>query len=290
MAKSQPSSSDVRLKAKQMREAQARSDRRTLFVIGGVAAVIVIAVVAAVAVVVLGQVRAREQANSADPATLFGDYKGGKPVIVSHLGVGKEDTNLPTVTEYFDYSCHACADLDVASGKALSEAAMAGEFNLAHVMVRTADAPYNHVATGASLVVARQAPDKWVEFHHALLAYFSQQYAAHNGEVITDDLKSHAQVKKIALELGIDQAVVDSFPGANVSASYLDAATKAWEEAKVTGRVVDEEGKLRLGTPELVVGGARILYTDYSPAVVLPAVKEAVTSAQNPAEGGQSAQ
>ena len=105
---------------------------------------------------------------------------------------------------------------------------------------------YLKPATGASLVVAQKAPDKWIEFHHALLAYFRTQFQAGNGTVVQNLDPSWKQVKQIATEVGVPSDVVATFP-VNAVESYLEASSNAWKDAQYSGRQPNQ-----LGTPEFV--------------------------------------
>ncbi len=234
----------ARLKALEMREAQAKADRRTKAIIVSVVVVVVLAVVATVGIVIAKQVREKDAAMTADPATTLGQYADGSPVLYSHLGVGQLDESLPTLTEYFDYTCHACADIDVLIGESVSEGATAGEYNLVLQPVTTVGMAYASPATTAALVVAQKDPEHFIAFHHALLAYFASQYNSGKGQVIQDEEKSWEQVKTIASEVGVPAKVVDSFP-LNAVTDYLATSTQAWNDAAVSGRD-------RLGTPEFV--------------------------------------
>ncbi|MDC4232227.1 DsbA family protein [Actinomyces sp. B33] len=239
-----PPSDAARVKAQQMRQAQERADKRTRNIIIGVVAAVVVAVIAVVAIVVGNQIAKNARAHDSANTALLGSYEDGGPIVVSSKGVGVADDSVPTLTEYFDYSCHACADIDGFIGRDLSDGALAGDYTLEIQPVTVVGVEYAGPATTASLIVADQAPDHWIEFHHALLAYFGSQYRAGEGRVVSNEEASWKQVKSIALEVGVPQEIVDSFP-VNVSDAYLERATNEWREAPIAGR----EG---LGTPEFV--------------------------------------
>jgi len=218
--KKKPAVDPVRAKAAQMRQAQERADRRTRIIVISAVAVIVLAVVAAVGGVIWKQQAQINAARNVNASDLLGAYADGRPIIVNANGVVAEaDPNLPTLTEYFDYSCHACADLDAYLGKDLTTWAAEGHYNIELQPVITVDMDYMKPAASASLVVAQKAPDKWVDFHHALLAYFRSQFQASNGTVVQNLDASWKQVK---------------------------ASTTAWQNAGYNGRGDS------LGTPELV--------------------------------------
>ena len=231
--KKKPAVDPVRAKAAQMRQAQERADRRTRIIVISAVAVIVLAVVAAVGGVIWKQQAQVNAARNVDASEVLGAYADGRPIIVNANGVVAEaDPNLPTLTEYFDYSCHACADVDAYMGKDLTTWAAEGHYNIELQPVITVNMNYLKPAAGASLVVAQKAPDKWVDFHHALLAYFRTQFQASNGTVVQDLDASWKQVKVIAAQVAVED--------------YLKASTTAWQNAGYSGR---GNG---LGTPELV--------------------------------------
>ena len=101
-------SQEVREKAQQLREQQARADRRTRNIIIGLVALILVVIIGAIAAVVIQSNHKKAQDSQAATAAI-GSYGDGGPIVVSHLGIGKIDESLPTLTEYFDYSCHVCA-------------------------------------------------------------------------------------------------------------------------------------------------------------------------------------
>lgn len=246
--KKKPTTVDpVRAKAAKMRLAQERADRRTRIIVISSVAAIVLAVVGAVGGVIWKQQADINAARNVDASTILGVFADGRPIIVNGNGVSSQaDPNLPTLTEYFDYSCHACADLDAVLGEDLTTWASEGHYNLELQPVITADWEYLKPATGASLVVAQKAPGKWVEFHHALLAYFRTQFQAGNGKVAQNLDASWKQVKQIATEVGVPADVIATFP-VNAVEPYLEASSNAWKNASVDGREPN-----KLGTPELV--------------------------------------
>ncbi|MBS4875051.1 MAG: thioredoxin, partial [Actinomyces sp.] len=130
-------------------------------------------------------------------------------------------------------------------GKDLTTWAAEGHYNIELQPVITVNMDYLKPAASASLVVAQKAPDKWVDFHHALLAYFRSQFQASNGTVVQNLDASWKQVKTIAAEVGVPSDVIDTFP-VNAVEDYLKASTTAWQNAGYSGR---GNG---LGTPELV--------------------------------------
>lgn len=259
----------VRAKAAQMRLAQERADRRTRIIVISVVAAIILAVVGAVGGVIWKQQSQINAARNVDPSEVLGVFADGRPIVVNGNGVSSQaDPNLPTLTEYFDYSCHACADLDSVLGEDLTTWASEGHYNLELQPVITVNMDYLKPATGASLVVAQKAPDKWVEFHHALLAYFRSQFQAGNGTVVQNLDASWKQVKQIATEVGVPADVIATFP-VNAVEPYLEASSNAWKNASVDGREPN-----KLGTPELVKDHSTLVTLTNDPESMRAAIKE----------------
>ena len=240
-------SQEVREKAQQLREQQARADRRTRNIIIGLVALILVVIIGAIAAVIIQSNHKKAQDSQAATAAI-GTYGDGAPIVVSHLGIGKVDESLPTLTEYFDYSCHVCAAYDVAFGEQATRDALDGKFNIKYQPVNTVKAPYQYAATTASLIAAQKVDAQtWGKFHNALLAYFNEAYNSGNGSVVQDLSKSAKQVKTIASQVGIPEDVVNSFPENGVD-EYLTKTTQAWANATYEGRSPNS-----LGTPEFVI-------------------------------------
>ena len=255
--KKNPAVDPLRAKAADMRLAQERADRRVRIVVISVVTLIVLGIAGAVGAVIWQQKNEENTARTVDASEVLGVFADGRPIIVNGNGVSAEpDPNLPTLTEYFDYSCHACADVDSILGEDLTTWASQGHYNLELQPVITVDMDYLKPATGASLVVAQKAPDKWIEFHHALLAYFRTQFQSGNGTVVRNMDASWKQIKQIAAGVGVPEDVIATFP-LNAAESYLQSATNAWGSANYSGR-----GET-LGTPELI--------KDHSSVIRLPA-------------------
>lgn len=240
-------SQEVREKAQQLRKQQARADRRTRNIIIGLVALILVVIIGAIAAVIIQSNHKKAQDSQAATAAI-GTYGDGGPIVVSHLGIGKVDESLPTLTEYFDYSCHVCAAYDVAFGEQATQDALDGKFNIKYQPVNTVKAPYQYAATTASLIAAQKVDAQtWGKFHNALLAYFNEAYNSGNGSVVQDLSKSAKQVKTIASQVGIPEDVVNSFPENGVD-EYLTKTTQAWANANYEGRSPNS-----LGTPEFVI-------------------------------------
>ncbi|WP_175954469.1 thioredoxin domain-containing protein [Schaalia sp. Marseille-Q2122] len=259
----------VRAKAQQMRQEQERADKRMRAIIIGSVSAIVLAIVAVVAVVVTQQVKADAEINNVDPKAVLGAYADGSPIVLSPAGIGEADPSLPILTDYFDYSCHVCADAEVGFGEELVADAKEGKYNIVFQPVNTVEAPYQYAATTASLIVAKESPEHWTALHHALMAYFAEQYNAGQGTVVRDLDKSAAQVREIALSVGVPESLVSTFPK-NIAEEYLTASTNAWQAATFEGRDPNS-----FGTPEFIANGKKkVDLTSFDPAQMLPTFRE----------------
>lgn len=262
---------DVRAKAQAMREAQERADKRIRNIVIGVVSAIVVAIVCVVAwVMTTTPIKNTTQTASAEEiATLIGDYADGRPVVVSHKGVGVTDDSLPTLTEYFDYSCPGCAVVHGLIGQNILTAMHEGKFNIAFQPVNTHAAPWHFIATGASVIVANKAPEKWESFHDAVLNYTNAELKAGRGAAFDNAASSYDAVKTIAAQVGVPQDIIDSIP-TNAGEDYLAKSSLAWQQSQV-------EGREKNATPEFVANGKKKIELDFAdPAVAMSEILAAL--------------
>lgn len=258
----------IQQKAARQRAAQDRADKTLRTIITGVVAGIVALVVAVVAYVISQQIQAQQEASNLDPATVLGTYADGRPIIVSPSGIGEADPGLATLTEYFDYSCQACAQAEVLFGDQIAQDVKDGKYNVAYQPV-SGHAPYQLPAVSASLVVAQKAPEQWHDFHHELMRFFAEQKKAGDGRIISDLNQSAEQVREIALSVGVPAEVVAGFP-LNAVEEYLQKAGQTWQASQVEGR----EGFF---TPEFVANGRRkIDLPSFEPDAVMNTLRTAL--------------
>ncbi|WP_034509527.1 DsbA family protein [Actinomyces sp. S4-C9] len=236
-----PSSKDAaRIKAQEMRQQQAQKERKTrAIIIAVVGTLLALAIIAVIWVV--------NSARSNEDQVMTGEFT---PIVVSSKGVGVADPNAPVVREYFDYSCHACANVDVLLGSKLWESVKDGEISLELVPVEVVRMPWHYAMTSAAYLVSQEEPDKFEQLHHASSEFFKSQFDGGDGSVIQDEAASLAKVKELATQVGVSQAVVDkiSLDGAK---GVLEANTTEWKDSQV-------EGREKLGTPEFVTGGKAV--------------------------------
>lgn len=276
--KSAPSAnSAVRDKAKAMRLEQERADARIRNIIIGVVAAVVLVVTAAVVYVVataekLGPGSTQPGSVVTNPeqvAELLGDYKDGSPIVISHKGFGVADESLPTITEYFDYSCPGCGQVSHFFGDAFIKGAKEGKYNAALQPVSTHAAPWHFVASGASIIVANKAPEQWEAFHKELMDYMFTETVDGRADQFNNASKSYEKIKSIALGVGVPQEVVDAIP-AEIATEYLDKSSQAWGSLTV-------EGREKPVTPEFVVDGKKkIQLPSVEPAEAMKALEDAL--------------
>ena len=254
--KKNPAVDPLRAKAADMRLAQERADRRVRIVVISVVTLVVLGIAGAVGAVIWQQKSEENTARNVDASEVLGVFADGRPIIVNGNGVSAEpDPNLPTLTEYFDYSCpRLCGRLTPILGGGPDDLASQGHYNLELQ-------PVHHRGHGLPQArhrappwsSPRRRPDKWIEFHHALLAYFRTQFQAGNGTVVQNLDPSWKQIKQIATEVGVPSDVVATFP-VNAVESYLEASSNAWKDAQYSGRQPNQ-----LGTPEFVKDHASVV-------------------------------
>ncbi|WIK63850.1 DsbA family protein [Gleimia hominis] len=229
MAASKGAGSASAQKARKMREQAQARERRTRNVIITVVVLLVLAVVAAVGVVVYKSRSADSAGEGAAAASADGSF------IISANGSGKPKSGVPTLEEYMDYSCHACADTTAILGDTLTKAVKNGEFNLKITPVNTVDMVYHQEAADAAYVVWQQQPDKYMDFHAAVMAYFKSQFDAKDGSVIQESAqKSADKIAQIAKSVGISDATISKFKASDMKAQ-LKANTDKWISRKVDG-------------------------------------------------------
>lgn len=226
----------TRNKAQQLRAAQAKQDAKTRnILIAVVASLVALTVIASVWVVWNAKSKEAEVAAPGERTSF----------LVSAEGIGKIKDGVPTVHEYFDYSCHACADVDSYMGENLTEAALAGKYNLELSPVTVVGMPWHTTASHAAFLAYKESPENFVKLHHSLLNFFKTQFDASDASIIQNEAAAISKVKELAKEAGVAPATVEKISSKG-AAGMLKANYDAWAEQK-------PEGRESLGTPEFQV-------------------------------------
>lgn len=259
-------------KAKALREAQRKADVRTRTVIISVVAVVVIAIIVAITLVVMSQ----DKKNSEETSSVSGSvaipeaFAQGEPIIVSDLGVGTRNDELPDLEIYFSYTCHWCTYLETNVGEMLAADAEAGKYNLVLQPVASVDMSWRGPATNAALWVAAEDPDNFLKFHMALMTYFMDAYNDSNADVIQNSAASISTVAELAAANGVSEEVIAKFGGD--ATTYLDSATAAWESVEIEGR-----DSSSFGTPEIVYSGTMVNWGKGTPEEIYSQIISGMT-------------
>lgn len=261
-------SDDTRNKAKQLREAQEASDRRTRNIIIASVSILVVLIVAAIVLVVVNRPTPEKAASS-----LPEQFQGGEPIIVSSEGVGVRNPDAEDLTLYFDYTCGACAQLEVALSPNLIDDAKAGKYNLLLQPVVTSGHPYLYAATAGALVVAAEDPDNFTVFHDELVQFYYDSAVAGDNSVYDDLAASSEKVAEIAAGIGVPAELISTF-STDASTAYLQLATNTWVAA-------DIEGRTQTATPQIVVNGAEVSPTGSTGAEVMEELLAAVAAVKD---------
>lgn len=268
--KSSNKDASAREKAKAMREAQKKADRRTRNTIIGVVVIIAVAIIVALVWTVSASKHEASQSGGSDiPAT----YANGEPIVVSDKGVGVRDDSAPDLDMYYSYTCHWCTYLETRIGDNLYGGAENGEYNLVLHPVATATMAFQGPATSAALIVAADDPQNFLKFHEALIDYFNEQYTAQDPSVIDNASASVKQVAEIAKSVGIPQDIIDKF-GTEAN-TYLEASTQAWKD-----RDVKDRGN-SLGTPELIYNDSVVPWSQGEPAEIWQQIEAGMKAANS---------
>jgi protein-disulfide isomerase len=189
-------------RARALREAQAKRDRRTRLVIIGVL-VALVALIAVTVAVIVGQ--AGRSGLNAVAAPAGADESGG--IVVGRDGVGQPTPDAPTVAVYSDFLCPFCAMFEETNAEMLEELRTTGEATLVYHPVAYLDrlsngTQYSTRSAQAAAVVADAAPEQFVDFWTTLFA----NQPAENSPGLDD-----GEIARLALGVGVPQDVVDTF-------------------------------------------------------------------------------
>lgn len=261
MAANRPSHDETRMKAEALRQAQQQRDKRVRNVIIVVVVVLLALVAIGVAAVIYYN---KADSSPADPQPTTTESaapsQAGSEIsadeltfIVSADGVGTEKEGVPTIEEFYDYSCHACADVSNIIGPSLVKAVKEGKINVKLMPVDVVNMEWHPVATQAAAIVYRDSPEYFVEYHQELMTFFKGQFDTGNGKVVQDATASAEKVKEIASRIKVPDEVIAKFDPEGAKAA-LQSNTDMWMNLTVEGR----EG---LGTPEFISNGKKLKIT-----------------------------
>ena len=238
----------AREQARQLREAQAKREKRNkMLIIGGLVAFLVLVVVAVALIVSQGNKSALEGVESPAGA----DTKGGIS-LGADLTAGSTNEGAPVVDVYLDYTCHYCAQFEEINAEDLAAMASEGLITLKLHPVAILDSTgdysgYTSLAANAAATVAQYAPDKFLDMNNGLFANYTAIIEA-------DDAGDTDTVTALYSLDGIEQVAATAGVPDDVIAKFADGEFLEWVEN--TTRQFAKDGYT--GTPTVIVDGTQL--------------------------------
>ncbi|GAB3616371.1 hypothetical protein GCM10027416_09280 [Okibacterium endophyticum] len=170
----------AREKAKELRDAQRKKDRRSRWALQGGIVVVVLAIIAGVTFVIVTAIRppSNGPANMAADGIVIG--QGLQAIPSPALAAGAEpqasetDPGVPNIRIYLDYLCPLCGEFEQTNREQLAAWAEAGtatvEFHpIAALTGKSAGTQYSLRAANAAACVANYSPDHFFDFNVRML-------------------------------------------------------------------------------------------------------------------------
>lgn len=256
---------EAREKARLIREAQLKADKRKKLAIGWGIVGGVIAILTIIAIVIVGGMNGAAKAiGDEGPTPANANAHGGITLLTGSEIKKSESTTVkladlpaapetkpatPTVPDavskegepvkvvaYIDFICPACKSFETNNGEMLNSLRNEGKIQLEYRPIGFLDfqstTNYSSRAANAAACVVNESPEKYADFHELLF----EKQPAEGGAGISDD-----DLKKMATEVGaksIDQCIEDK--------TYRPFVKVATESAQIAGIS---------GTPSVFVEG-----------------------------------
>jgi protein-disulfide isomerase len=220
----------AREQARQLREAQARREKRNrnLIIAGVIALVLVVGVVL---YMIISQGNKSVIASVADvPANT--SVEDGGISLGSDLVAGTTNDNAPVLDVYLDFTCPHCATFEEVNAEDIDALVSAGEATVVYhpvaILDRSGDfTGFSGRAAQAAAVVADQAPEAYNAFQAALFGLMAE---ATNAE------PTDAQIAEAAVGAGVPQDVADSLAsGEQPFTDWVEATTQQFSRDGFTG-------------------------------------------------------
>lgn len=211
----------AREQARQLRESQARREKRnrTLIIAGVVTLIVVVAVVL---YVIISQGNRSVIASVADVPENTSVEDGGIS-LGSELVAGTSNDNAPVLDVYLDFTCPHCATFEEINAEDIDALVAAGEATVVYhpvaILDRSGDfTGFSGRAVQAAGVVADRAPEAYNAFQSALFDLFAET---------TDAEPTDEQIAAAAAEAGVPQEVADTLAsGERPFAEWVEATTQ----------------------------------------------------------------
>lgn len=256
---------EAREKARQIREAQLKKDKRNKQLIGWGIVVAVVAILAVVALVVTSNIRNNAPVADQGPVPANANVNGGVTLLanteVAPTGAGTVDAaSVPgppqtppaeiaapgaeaekgkpvKVVIYIDFICPVCKNFEEQFNEQLTSLRNEGKISVEYrplgFLDNRSSSNYSSRAANAAACVVNESPGKYADFVNAL---FADQPAEGTAGISDDDLK------KMATEVGA--ASIDSCVEDKTYRPYVKYSTKLAASIGVTGTpTVLVEGK-----------------------------------------------
>lgn len=248
----------AREQAKQLREAQARRDRRNRnILIGGVIALMVVVAIALYVIISQGS---KTVAESVDTVPANVSVEDGGISLGSDLVAGTANEGAPVLDVYLDYTCSFCAMFEEINAGDVEEMVTAGDatvvFHPVAILDRTGEfSGYSGRSAQAAAVVADAAPEAFADFHAALFALWAEAVDAGASESGGDVEPTDDDIAAAAVESGVPQDVADSIAEGRFT-EWVSATTEQFGRDGFTGTptvLVDGEVFQEWNTPGALV-------------------------------------
>jgi len=246
---------EAREKARLIREAQLKKDKRNKLLIGWGIVAAVVAILAVVALVVTSSIRQNTPIADQGPVPANGNVNGGVTLLantevkateaasVDIANVPAKPDTLPNpvvapgaeaeegqpvkVVAYIDFICPVCKRFEDTYNDALTGLRNEGKISLEYrplgFLDRMSSTNYSSRAANAAACVADQAPDKYADYIDVL---FTNQ-PAEGGAGLSDD-----RLKSLASEIGAD---INSCVDDKTFRPYVKYSTELASNIGVTG-------------------------------------------------------
>lgn len=247
---------EAREKARQIREAQLKKDKRTKQLIGWGIVVAVVAILAVVALVVTSNIRNNAPVADQGPVPANANVNGGvtllansevapteagtvdaasvpeppktPPAEIAAPGAEAESGKPVKVVIYIDFICPVCKNFEEQFNEQLTSLRNEGKISVEYrplgFLDNRSSTNYSSRAANAAACVVNGSPEKYADFVNAL---FADQPAEGTAGISDDDLK------KMATEVGA--ASIDSCVEDKTYRPYVKYSTKLAASIGVTG-------------------------------------------------------
>ncbi|MFP3578907.1 thioredoxin domain-containing protein [Arthrobacter sp. fls2-241-R2A-200] len=262
----------ARERARQIREAQVKKDKRNKLLIGWGIVVAVVAIITVIALVVLNSVQQNAPIADKGPTPANANAHGGvtllansnvvkvdpttvnvadvpsapatKPTTIAVPGGAPEAGKPVKVIAYVDFICPICKKFETTYSDALTKFRNDGKISLEYRPIGFLDASsttnYSSRAANAAACVANVSPDKYADYFNLL---YSRQPAEGSAGIADKDLKS------MATEVGA--ANIDSCVDSKQFRPFVKVATQEAAAIGVSGTpTVFVDGKQWDGTSD----------------------------------------